>query len=256
MDIDTPATHDPHAGHNHLTLPGFSASFPLPFRVLFLIGLAQLLWATNLHILHFLGLDTAWILDFREDESDAPLELDTLPPEPSTPVPLSHRRVSAKPKNIGGGSMYAPVYKLFLIYTCWVGGGWLVFRLVTGGEQESMERLRWFVGIVMLGATLGIVAPWRGVGERERSALRKCVECSGPIQIATDNGRAVKRIVYPSPTAPVFFCDVILADILTSFAKVLGDLWISSCQIWLGGITAGRVAQSGWSNWITLTMVW
>ena len=28
------------------------------------------------------------------------------------------------------------------------------------------------------------------------------------------------------------------------------------CQIWHGGISQGRVAQSGWSNWITLTMVW
>jgi len=60
----------------------------------------------------------------------------------------------------------------------------------------------------------------------------------------------------PSLAAPVFFSDVILADILTSFAKVLGDLWISTCQIWNGGISQGRVAQSGWSSYITLTMVW
>jgi hypothetical protein len=60
----------------------------------------------------------------------------------------------------------------------------------------------------------------------------------------------------PSLDAPVFFSDVILADILTSFAKVLGDLWISTCQIWNGGISQGRVAQSGWSSYITLTMVW
>lgn len=55
---------------------------------------------------------------------------------------------------------------------------------------------------------------------------------------------------------PIFFADVILADILTSFAKVLGDLWISATQIWNGGITQGRVSQTGWSNYITLTMVW
>jgi hypothetical protein len=54
----------------------------------------------------------------------------------------------------------------------------------------------------------------------------------------------------------VFFADVILADILTSFAKVLGDLWVSASQIWYGGITHGRVRQYGWSNWITLSMVW
>lgn len=60
----------------------------------------------------------------------------------------------------------------------------------------------------------------------------------------------------PPLNSPIFFCDVILADILTSFAKVLGDLWVSACQLWSGGITQGRVTQSGWSRWITLSMVW
>lgn len=32
---------------------------------------------------------------------------------------------------------------------------------------------------------------------------------------------------------PVPFCDVILADILTSFAKVLGDVWICLCSMLL-----------------------
>jgi hypothetical protein len=68
--------------------------------------------------------------------------------------------------------------------------------------------------------------------------------------------RAIKRIFLPPLNSPVFFSDVILADILTSFAKVLGDLWVSTCQIWNGGITEGRVAQTGLSNWITLSMVW
>jgi hypothetical protein len=68
--------------------------------------------------------------------------------------------------------------------------------------------------------------------------------------------RALKRILLPSLSSPIFFCDVILADILTSFAKVLGDLWVSGCQVWFGGITHGRVSQSGWSRWVTLGMVW
>lgn len=67
---------------------------------------------------------------------------------------------------------------------------------------------------------------------------------------------ALKRILLPPSDSPIFFCDVILADILTSFAKVLGDLWISSCQIWNGGITLGRKSQSGWAHYITLVMVW
>ena len=68
-------------------------------------------------------------------------------------------------------------------------------------------------------------------------------------------GRAIRRILLPPINSPILFCDVILADILTSFAKVLGDLWVSACQIYAGGITQGRVAQSGVNQWITLAMV-
>ncbi|KAK4685015.1 hypothetical protein P7C73_g5143, partial [Tremellales sp. Uapishka_1] len=246
MDIDSPPT-DTYTNdgtshsHSHITLPSLSASFPLPFRVLFLIGLAQLLWAVNLHVLYLLGLDTAWILDFREEESlDANpattgLELDVL--EPETPT-RPHSRPPALPRP-ASSSLYGPVYKLFGLYTLWCGSGWAVFRLVTGGEGENMEEWRWLIGVISVGAALGVVVPWKGVGERERRALMS----------------AVKRIVMPPIHSPVFFSDVILADILTSFAKVLGDLWISSCQIWSGGITHGRVAQPGWPTWVVLGMV-
>lgn len=70
------------------------------------------------------------------------------------------------------------------------------------------------------------------------------------------HARAIRRIVLPPLHSPIYFSDVILADILTSFAKVLGDLWISACQIWYGGITQGRVAQTGFANYLTLVMVW
>jgi hypothetical protein len=60
----------------------------------------------------------------------------------------------------------------------------------------------------------------------------------------------------PPLASPVYFSDVILADILTSFAKVLGDLVISGCQIWYGGITQGRVGQKGMARYFTLFMIW
>jgi hypothetical protein len=65
------------------------------------------------------------------------------------------------------------VYKLFLLYTAWVGGGWLAFRWVTGAEPEAMERWRWLVGVIAVGAGVGAVAPWRGIGQRERAGLRR-----------------------------------------------------------------------------------
>jgi hypothetical protein len=185
MDIDAPPdlssdpTVLPH--HTHLNLPSFSLSFPLPFRVLFLIGLAQLLWATNLHILHLLGLDTSWILDIKD------------PPDgtrPSSTNGLIDRQEGGEgeegtmeelgieleggvgeSKKVPSGSLYGPVYKIFLGYSVWVGLGWATFRWMTDGDGVKMERWRGLVVIIALGAVLGVILPYRGIGERERMAL-------------------------------------------------------------------------------------
>ncbi|WVW78401.1 hypothetical protein I302_100355 [Kwoniella bestiolae CBS 10118] len=261
MDIDSPPSpFNPdvtqNSPHKHLELPGFSSSFPLPFRVLFLIGLAQLLWAVNLHVLHVLGLDISWILDLRDDHDPDPppvgeegeIELSVPGPkgtmtislddelEPDTPIRARQsERIVRPPSN----KLHGPVYKLFMLYGAWCGSGWVIFRLLSNGVEDEMERWRVIPGLLWLGILAGVFVPWRGVGERERAGLR----------------RALKRILLPPLNAPIFFCDVILADILTSFAKVLGDMWISACQIWLGEITHGRVGRSGWAGWITLGMV-
>ncbi|ORY30353.1 EXS family-domain-containing protein [Naematelia encephala] len=248
MDIDSPPAPLADAlpsSHAQFHLPTFSKTFPLPFRVLFLVGLAQLLWAVNLHVLHLLNLDTAWILDIRDDNPDPPgLELDTLGIPEDNVVQLDtpgRQRTMAAPKSlrVDSGSLYGPIYKLFLVYTAWVGGGWFLFRWLTDGDGELMERYRALVAVIGIGVGVGAVTPWHGPGERERASLR----------------RAIKRIVMPPLRDPIFFSDVILADILTSFAKVLGDMWISMCQIWSGNITQGRVAQDGVAGYITLFMV-
>ncbi|WWC67988.1 uncharacterized protein I206_101907 [Kwoniella pini CBS 10737] len=279
MDIDSPPSpfnpdNTQNSPHKHLELPGFSSSFPLPFRVLFLIGLAQLLWAINLHILSSLGLDISWILDLRDDpEFDSEESLNTseiveegeagtielstptstllipkhrigetisldddISIEPDTPIrPNTSTRIIRPLSN----KLHGPVYKLCLLYTAWCGSGWFIFRLLSNGIEEDMEKWRIIPGFLWVGIIAGILIPWRGIGERERAGLR----------------RAIKRIFLPSFNSPIFFCDVILADILTSFAKVLGDMWISACQIWLGEITHGRVGRAGWAGWVTLGMV-
>ncbi|WRT64733.1 uncharacterized protein IL334_001667 [Kwoniella shivajii] len=270
MDIDSPPSpfndhnQTPNSPHKHLELPGFSSSFPLPFRVLFLIGLAQLLWAINLHVLYTLGLDTSWILDLRDDpnpdvdtelnpssnEGDTENGIRLLPPrnqihlntislddddEPDTPIRPTSRSI-IRPSS---SKLHGPIYKLFLLYSAWCGSGWILFRVLSRGIDEEMEKWRIIPGFLAIGVMIAVAVPWRGVGERERAGLR----------------RAMKRILLPPINSPIFFCDVILADILTSFAKVLGDMWISACQIWMGEITHGRVGRNGWARYITLAMV-
>ncbi|OCF45854.1 hypothetical protein I317_00342 [Kwoniella heveanensis CBS 569] len=311
MDIDSPPSPEYPTGtdaspHKHIHLPGFSSSFPLPFRVLFLIGLAQLLWAVNLHVLHLLGLDTSWILDLREEpdlvDPDSPtitslaeegdIELSHQPvsassnpssashqhshshsaarfrpgeislddehdDQPDTPIrprtrhspnangylPSSSASSSALPSGRilrpPSSKLHRGVYQLFLLYTAWCGGGWILFRWLSGGVAEEMEKWRIIPGLLAIGVAVGVAVPWKGVGERERAGLRK----------------AMHRILFPPLNSPIFFSDVILADILTSFAKVLGDMWISTVQIWVGDISKGRVGVGGFGRYITLAMV-
>jgi hypothetical protein len=68
---DLPLNDPHHVGHTHLNLPAFSAAYPLPFRVLTLIGLEILLWAINLHVLTSLGIDAAGALDLTDEHPDA-----------------------------------------------------------------------------------------------------------------------------------------------------------------------------------------
>ncbi|TYJ56906.1 hypothetical protein B9479_002351 [Cryptococcus floricola] len=267
MDIDSPPSESfptPQDPHNHINLPSFSASFPLPFRVLFLVGVALLLWAINLQVLSWIGLDMSWILDLRDDPGEGVEGLDdgvvgelveegalelvnsprlrAEPPRhaedqpPDTPIrPTSSRLVRPPSK-----SLHVGMYKLFAVYTAFVGAAWGLFWVLSGGgDEEAMEGCRWVPGLTALGVVAAVSVPWRGVGERERLGFR----------------RAMKRILLPKLNDPIYFSDVILADILTSFAKVLGDLWISAAQIWNGNITQGRVGQTGVGRWITLAMV-
>ena len=59
--------------------------------------------------------------------------------------------------------------------------------------------------------------------------------CLAPLCAILTQGhcpRHLLRILSPRLTAPPAFTDVLLADILTSFAKVLGDAWLTTCFLW------------------------
>ncbi|GMK55944.1 hypothetical protein CspeluHIS016_0210000 [Cutaneotrichosporon spelunceum] len=216
MDTDTSL------GDLPIPLPEFSASFPLPFRVLFLIGLAILLWAVNLNVLSLLGIDVSWALDIR-DGDDTAFHDDV--PRPTPLVPSKY--------------LYGPVYKLFLGYTTWCVSGYTLFRWICGDNTDAMERWRGLVGAICLVPFIYTLAPIRGFGYRERRALR----------------HALVRCLNPPARESIFFCDVILADILTSFAKVLGDLFVSANQLIFGGISHGRQVPHGATKWLVLGMV-
>lgn len=61
---------------------------------------------------------------------------------------------------------------------------------------------------------------------------------------------AATRCLFPGSNSSVYFSDVVFADVLTSFAKVLGDLWLSLCMLFPGGSLLQLPSQDGWYQWI------
>ena len=65
---------------------------------------------------------------------------------------------------------------------------------------------------------------------------------------------AIHRCAFPSPHR-VYFSDVVFADIFTSFAKVLGDVWLSICMFLPGNSLLDVPTISGWQKWILPTIM-
>jgi hypothetical protein len=73
-------------------------------------------------------------------------------------------------------ALYKPVYALFALYTAWIGAGWLVWRTLTDGEVDKMEKWRGLIAVIVAGVGFWIWMPTRGVGARERRALIALVD--------------------------------------------------------------------------------
>ena len=131
----------------------FAASFPLPFRVMLLIGMGILGWATNLHGLHLLGIPASSALELRarDDKYSASSRPLTLHP-PVLPLPEAYR----------------PVYGLFRAYALWTFSGWILFRLSTGENTMLVDQYKFVPAIVALVVILVLVCPMDVFHKRER----------------------------------------------------------------------------------------
>ncbi|KAG8995278.1 hypothetical protein FRB93_001172 [Tulasnella sp. JGI-2019a] len=208
-----------------------SAFIPLPFRALGLVGLGLLCWATNLHILHLLGIDTASVLETRPEK--LPLLV------PSSPHPdSSHDSLSSSHR--AAGPLYPAIYRLLCFYAAWVAATYIIFKMAINGDMKMMDRSRSIVTIASVGVLVGLFCPFNVIQKRERDIFLV----------------ALRRCLFPSSSKPVYFCDVILADIFTSFAKVLGDIWVSINMLMPGGsLLMAAVDLHGWSEWMVPVLI-
>ncbi|EJD02886.1 EXS-domain-containing protein [Fomitiporia mediterranea MF3/22] len=193
----------------------FAASFPLPFRVLVLAGTGILCWATNLHGLHILGIDAAAALDIRPFDAN-----------PHAPLRLT----SSGPPDVL--ALARAVYRLCIAYAFVVFTGWALFRLATHGDLALVDLFKWMPAVTMLVVVMLAVSPFEILEKRVRDMFLI----------------AVKRCLFSPSSVPVYFCDVVLADIFTSFAKVIGDVWLSFCMFMPGGSLLIFPEQYGWTR--------
>lgn len=156
MDIESPA-----AGSDLGFVSAFSITLPLPFRALFLIGFGGACWATNLHVLHLIGIDTAHILDIRN--------------EPSTSTPYTTRNGAISPLSLTvyahPSTLYTPIYKILAAYFTWVFAGWALFRLLTAGMLDNLDKFKFIPIITSFGVLVALFIPFNPLHRRERSRL-------------------------------------------------------------------------------------
>lgn len=136
-----------------------AATFPLPFRVLFLLSSGVLAWATNLHGLHLHAIDGPSVLNF-----DRPSL-----PSIRSPIPL---KASRPPPS------YRPVYRLFFYCAAWFLFVWFLYRYSTLNHVEYVDVFKYLPGVGALGLVIGLVCPYDVLELHEREKFLSCVVSS------------------------------------------------------------------------------
>ncbi|KAH8107244.1 EXS-domain-containing protein [Cristinia sonorae] len=205
----------------------FSAIFPLPFRVLVLAGLGILSWATNLHGLSIAGIDAPYVLNLDNRHSHHHPNRRT-----DSPLPTEQRsgwKMVSNPR-----SLHAPVYRLSIQCALITSAAWLVYRNATAGTLGLVDVFKYIPAVTGLLMFMVLVSPFNVFGKPERDAFL----------------HAIHRCMFAPSEQPVHFSDVVLADVFTSYAKVIGDVWLSLCMLLPGGSLLVQPQFAGWSRWI------
>ncbi|KAF5393227.1 hypothetical protein D9757_000720 [Collybiopsis confluens] len=196
---------------------GYSLSFPLPFRIFALTSVGILAWATNLHGLQKSSVDAVLALDLRVHDHYWP----------------------GSPRRADIVALYKNLYKIFLTYSTWCLLSWLLFRSLTHDDPNLVDAYGYIPALFALLTILVLIIPFNIFFKTERDKFI----------------HAIRRCVSSSPDSPVYFADVVFADIFTSFAKVLGDVFISLRMILPGNSLLQPPADHGWTRWLMPTIM-
>lgn len=129
-----------------------AAIFPLPFRVLFLVSLGVLGWATNLHGLQLLGIDGPGALELQPSNSYLPLR-------------------SPSSGHLSPHTCYVALYRIFIEHTGWCFAAWLVFRAATLSDTALVDTFRYIPAVCILVVLTVLVCPCDVFHKRERDCF-------------------------------------------------------------------------------------
>ncbi|KAK7053436.1 protein-ER retention protein [Paramarasmius palmivorus] len=205
----------------------YSVSFPLPYRVLFMVGLGVVGWATNLHVLDALGVDAPSVLELRSND-------------PSLPRTITrHRHDSSRTIQGDSSYHYKNVYRIAAGYYLWVSATWAIYAYCTQGDPSLADLYGYLPGIATLVAIGILLCPLNIFYKHERDKFLQ----------------SIRRCLFINMNSPVYFADVVFADIFTSFAKVLGDVLLSLRMLLPGNSMLLAPNDQGWSRWVAPTIM-
>jgi EXS family len=159
-------------------------------------------WATSLHFLSYTGIDPSLVLHPWTPSDDHPL---TSHPH----RPLNRRDI------------YKPPYALAIILTTVTCISLTLFWGFTSGDASAVVSYEFLPLSCFASILLLTFCPFNILYRDERLRFL----------------RMLRRILVGGLNQEAKFGDVMLADILTSYAKVLGDLWVTGCML-LGAVSA------------------
>lgn len=196
-------------------LDSFSLTFPLPYRVAFIVVFAVWAWGVNLHYLHLLKIDVPSLIRYPGRSS---------PHQP--PHHFSTYRVATVLSLIYGLSLV-----LFWMFTHHNPG------LVIAWDWLPLSYLIVLIVLLFLAPIQNFATSGRG---RLLSTLKRI--SIGGIAEAKDGK----------------FGDILLADVLTSYAKVMGDLYVVLCMFFRhnGSATARPNRNCGGLIIVPFIMAW
>ncbi|KAI1438036.1 EXS family-domain-containing protein [Xylaria sp. CBS 124048] len=170
-------------------LDSFSLTFPLPYRVAFIVLLAVWGWGINLHYLYRLKIDVPALIRY---------------PGRSSPHHPPH---------------HLSVYRLAVVLSSVYGFSLLVFWLFTHRNPSLVLAWDWLPLIYLFVLLALLVVPLPRTTSLPHSGLARLRSTFRRIAVG---GIAEAR--------DGKFGDILFADVLTSYAKVIADLFVAICM--------------------------